>query len=320
MNFHDINITSKHLEHIPDYYFNDLFAALKKISSKLFVYNSPKKFIDNIKKHGKDVVLSIWSGKDSRNRRALIPSICESYNICYVGADTYTHIICQDKALAKEFCRKRGLNTPNYVLVESMRSLELIRMLEFPVVVKPNFEGGSIGISEINLVDNYLEASNLVKKLYDVYKQPILVEEFIRGREVSIIVFGNSKEIYIKEAFETYISGDEKLLKNIIYGFEIKKAKRLKVSLRPITQMINRDVMKKISRIFKLLSKVEIIRFDGRLKENEFFIIELTPDVSIRKDDEFHSAFKFNNISYEEMLCKVVNNAIDFHQSQNANN
>src|ERR1700693_1413354 len=95
--FEDVDLASNDLELIEDSYFDDLFESLSNLFRKVHVYESPMKFLSSIANHKQDFVFSIWSGKNSRNRRALVPSICEAYNIPYLGADTYTNILCQDK-------------------------------------------------------------------------------------------------------------------------------------------------------------------------------------------------------------------------------
>lgn len=66
-------------------YFEGVKIALEKLVQSVVWYKSPHQLMENIKAHKEDVVLSIWSGKDSIYRKAFVPSICEAYGIKYVG-------------------------------------------------------------------------------------------------------------------------------------------------------------------------------------------------------------------------------------------
>ena len=192
-NHQNSTIHSKDLEKLENVYFKPLYKSLKSISSNVFEYQSPVDFIDNIQKHKNDLIFTLWSGESSRNRRSLIPSICEAYDIKYIGADSYVNIICQDKALSKQMCKKINMLTPNYRLISNKSEINIIYDLSLPLVVKPNFEGGSIGISQKNLVYTYDDAKILIEELLDIFHQPIIVEDFIEGIEVSFVCQGNYK-------------------------------------------------------------------------------------------------------------------------------
>lgn len=227
-NHDDATITSKTLEMVEDEYFNDIYNTLSSLTTKkIYHYMNPKIFLENIHKHKNDIVLSIWSGVSSRNRKALIPSICEAYNIKYVGADTYTQIICQDKEMSKQICKKYGIKTANYQLIKDKDNLNLLNFLKYPIVIKPNFEGGSIGISQKNLVYNFNDAEKMTLFLLETFNQPILAEEFIDGEEISILIIGKKQKIDMIEATVLYDTTNTLNLTKILYDFELKKILQL---------------------------------------------------------------------------------------------
>ena len=316
-NHSDSNIFSKDLEKLEDVYFNPLYDALVKLYDKVFEYQSPSDFINNIQKHKKDLVFTLWSGESSRNRRALIPSICEAYDINYIGADSYVNIICQDKALSKQMCKKVNMLTPNFRLVENISELNIIDDLSLPLVIKPNFEGGSIGISQKNLVYTYDDAKQLIKELLNIFHQSIIVEEFIEGTEVSFVCQGNKNEVKFIEAMKIELDNDS--LEKTIYSYEIKKQKNMKTSQSLITTQITKNIINQVKELFILLGKVDILRVDGRLVNNQFYCIEITPDISLSKNGTFAKAFEFKDISYEQMLETIVNDVHQFDLNQNAN-
>lgn len=316
-NHKDSTIYSKDLEKLEDVYFNGLLKGLIEISNNVFEYESPEEFINNIKKHKNDLIFTLWSGENSRNRRALIPSICEAYNLKYIGADSYVNIICQDKALSKQMCKKVNMLTPNYRLLDSILDLDIINDLSLPLVIKPNFEGGSIGISQRNLVHTYDQAKIIIDELFNIFHQSIIVEEFIEGTEVSFVCQGDINNVKFIEAVKIELDKDN--LDKTIYSYEIKKLKDRKITQSLITSKISQEILLQVKKLFILLGKVDIIRIDGRLINNEFYCIEITPDISLSKNGTFAKAFDLKGISYNKMLEIIINDVHQFYLNQNAN-
>ncbi len=303
---------SLNLEFTEIEYYEDVYEVLSKIANEVIHYESPKLLLENIQTHKDDIVLSIWSGISSRNRRALIPSICEAYNIKYVGADTYTSIVCQDKSLSHQFCKKYGVNVPDHIIIEKESDLMQIKYLDLPLVVKPNFEGGSIGISQSNLVTNHDEAIDLARNLFLYFKDSIIVEKFIRGDEVSFILFGNRTKIKIAECIKLELETKEKDIKDILYGLEIKKRGIYNEINSCITESIDKNLIKKLEKLFFSFYKADIIRIDGRMDENNnFYCIELSPDVYLGKLSSIYKAFEYNGYSYKEMFVNLLQNSLN---------
>ena len=137
-----ISILSDNLEFTSDAYFNAIKTALEKKAPKVYHYEEPSEFLENINLHKNDIVISaIWSGTKSRNRKALIASICEAYNIKYLGADAYVQSVCQDKQLSKHFLDDSILEAPKGVLFDSsLENYDKLCFLNFPIIIKPNLE------------------------------------------------------------------------------------------------------------------------------------------------------------------------------------
>jgi len=310
--FEKVDLSNDTLEFIEDEYYEGIFSSLKKICTDVISYDSPETFLKNITIHKDDIVFSIWSGRKSRNRRALVPSICEAYGILYVGADTYVNIVCQDKILSKQFATKKRLEIPNYVYFEGHEfDSMLIKNLRLPLVVKPTFEGGSIGISLDNLTNHYDSAYAKAKELFAIYKQPILIEEFIRGKEVSIVIMGNNSKIDFCEVVELYIEDNKFDLTNSIFSYEMKKEYlQVKLAHKLITAVVPKYIIDNAIRLFNDLGKVEVIRIDGRYDKENFYLLELSPDIHFGPGATFADAFQLKNITYDDMIYMVLNNSL----------
>lgn len=313
-----IEINTYDLEMANDKYFTDVYNALISICKSVTVYSSPKEFLKNIKKHQNDVVLSIWSGIHSKSRKGLVPAICEAYGIKYVGADCYVQILCQDKALTKEFCRKFGIATPNYIIASKRFLPNEIYTLNLPLIVKPLDEGGSIGISNNNLVRNYSDAIDKCNELLKFYDN-LLVEEYVDGYELCVILFGNRREIKLKGASMLQI-GDTTYLKDFIWGYESKKETNPTIATISVdaNYLVTQKDWEKFESLFFELGKVDLIRIDGRINENGFQLIELSPDPHIGSSASVAKVFNINGIDYVSMIKRLIENTLTEEIDQNA--
>lgn len=307
--FSHLSLMNRNLECIPPQYFNDIYSTLSVIGSNVIHYNSPKEFCKNISKHKNDIVLSIWSGIGSKYRKALIPSICEANNLCYVGADPYVHFLSQDKYLTKRMCSHYGISSARDMLYCTSKDSSKVFTLRLPLVVKPNYEGGSNGISSQNLVYDYNEAITLADKLKKIFNQPILIEEYIEGIEICISIIGTSKKIDMLEASKLIINDTDYFHKNI-YSYEPKVKNVKNRSYESATELLSKDLIDVFLSLFKSLGKVELLRIDGRIDcKGNFKLIELTPDAYLGKRGS--TTFCANNcgIDYEQMLRFLLTNA-----------
>lgn len=296
----NVDIYTDTLEFTSNVYFEALEKALKYTNRKYYIYNSPDEFIDNISKHKNDIVFSaIWSGTSSRNRKSLIPAICESYNIDYIGADVYVQTICQDKYLTKLFCKDYNIEIPKGYVFDDLINFKKIKNLTFPLIIKPNCEGSSIGISDKNIVDNYNDAHKLAKKLLKKFKT-ILIEEYVDGDEVSVCIVGKDA-IEFCEVIALTINGNS-YFSHQIWGFESKKLGRYDVGRKRVTYDISEQIIEECKKIFLDLGKVDYMRIDGRIKNNKFYLIELTPDCSLHPECFMANTFYANNMTYNEMI------------------
>lgn len=312
-------LESRDLEKLADEYFMKVYKELQKIASRVTHYSSPKSFIEHISKHKDSVVLSLWSGDRFRSRRAIIPSICEAYGIAYVGADPYIQTISSDKHLSKILCEPYKIATPKDVVISSEYEFPMLKGLSFPIVVKPNFEGGSIGIFSENLADTYADALKICRKLLPHYSQ-LIAEEYISGEEVSVCIAGINSHIDVFQAIRTSVNG-KTYFEHEIFGAEIKKMERATRKREIITNRFPLDEKEKILTFFNALGKVEVIRVDGRLNGDQFTMIELTPDCSLSETSSMSVSFSAEGYHYEEMLKLLCENAIIRREMeyQNAN-
>lgn len=290
-------------------YIKTLSDSLTRLSYKFTSYNNPKSFIKRISKHNNPIVLSIWGVGGSRNKKSLIPSICETNRIPYVGGDTHIQAICQDKHLSNLYAKEHGISVPKQVLYTNNRfvnyRLELSR-LRFPVLVKPIIEGESIGISDSNVCNNPIDALQLAQKLYNEFSQDIIIEELLNGKEINVVIAGiNSNiDIYTELCLEHSSIHPDKL-----YSFDKKRVVDQSGLTTQINSYLDDDTKQHIINLFNDLKHAELLRVDGILENGEFKLIEFTQDPGLAFGGTIHKAFKQHGFTYDEMLEYLLHNA-----------
>lgn len=290
--------------------------GIKNCCVEFEIYTDIKQFINHVNEHENDIIFPMKYGRNTPDSKSIIPGICEGADLNYIGADDYAHIICNDKYTSKLFAKEFGIKSAPAVLLRCFDDrndlLDKLSVLNLPLVVKPNFGGGSTGISENNVCFDYIQAVNLSCKLNKFHNMPILVEEYISGEEVELIIVGNKNEIHFCEEVQL-LMGNKEYYENEIWGYETKKIDDSDIDFK-MSHLISKSDIEKINALFKSFEKIEFMRVDGRYHNGEFFLIELSPDCYLGDDCAFYYAFQQNGYSLSEMFEYLIRNGLDHYQ------
>ena len=136
-----------------------------------------------------DIIFNTAEGGNGKMREAFYPALFEELGIPYTGSDAYTNTITLDKWLTKLILGRTGVDTPRATLV-TMRNFESTIErgvgLAFPVIVKPNHEGSSKGISGASVVREPKDLPPVLKAELRAYPDGVLVEEYVEGIDVTV--------------------------------------------------------------------------------------------------------------------------------------
>ena len=286
---------------------------MRSCSRRVIRISDLAEFTDRAGRHARSLVFPYWFGQNSRSRHGLVPAICEANGMMFVGADAFAKIVCNDKELAKSVCRDAGLPTPRSGVVRELGDLSRLRGLRLPVIVKPNYEGTSLGVGEDNKCADWTAARTVAERLLNALGQPVVVEEFIRGREFSACLMASGGRVHVRAGSWT-IDGREDYLDDRVFSAELKTVDREMsfkegLSLPPM-------MTGAMERCFRGLGKVDILRIDGRLDGTEWSIIELTPDIYLGSDGEFARCYSTGPDGYEGFVSYVVRNCIEGYGAQ----
>lgn len=143
-----------------------------------------------------DLVFNFAEGRGGgRSREARVPAILETLGIPYVGSDPLTLAVTLDKEVGKRLVSTAGVAIAPGVLVERRVEDVDAQLLELkmPAIVKPAHEGSSKGIVSTSLVTTHEDLPQVIGQFARAYRQPILVEEYIEGDELTVGVVGNDE-------------------------------------------------------------------------------------------------------------------------------
>ncbi len=149
-------------------------------------------FVHDIRRLAPGIVFNIAEGVRGTSRESIVPAWLDHLGIPYTGSDGLTLAVSLDKALTKTLLAARGLRTPAFRRVRDESELEGME-LEFPLFVKPNGEGSSMGVRVSSLVRSTEELKCQVGWILRTYRQDCLVEEFAPGREFCVGILGNEE-------------------------------------------------------------------------------------------------------------------------------
>jgi D-alanine-D-alanine ligase len=245
-----------------------------------------------------DIAFNVAEGHKGSGREAFVPSLLEELGIPYTGSDPSTLVLCLDKQRTKEILSFYDIPCPAFRVFEDIPELteKAISPLEFPLIVKPLWEGSSKGIKNSSLVINFKDCQNEIARIVQNYKQPALVEEFIPGREFTIGILGNDDEAFVLPIVEINFSGLPKGAVPI-YSYEAKwiwdvPEKPLNIFHCPaeLDALLEKKIKDTALSAYKVLRCKDWCRVDLRLdKTGKPYILELNPIPGILPDPSCNS-------------------------------
>jgi D-alanine-D-alanine ligase len=266
-----------------------------------------------------DMVFNIAEGLNGASREAQIPSMLDMLDIPYTGSDPLTLGNCLDKRRAKEILSYHKVPTPRFAVVDSLR--EIPSRLRFPLIVKPILEGSSKGVTDKALVHDRKALRSQVNWALETYRQPVMIEEFLPGREFTAALLGNGPSSRMLPVVEIDFSALPAGV-NPIYSYEAKwlwdrEERPLSIfscpaPLEPFLYNAIEEVCKKA---FQVMGCRDWCRIDVRLDSSgQPNIIELNPLPGILPRPEQNSCFpkaaRAAGLSYAELILGVADAAM----------
>ncbi|MCD6355946.1 MAG: hypothetical protein J7L66_01565, partial [Anaerolineaceae bacterium] len=222
-------------------------------------------FIDHVRKANIDLVFNISSLVEA--------AILEELNIPFVGSDSTGIVLATDKSLAKRLWQQAGIPTSDFVLLSSMDDCQSFLSkpnLPYPLFIKPVAGRGSAGITAESYIQTGKQLSKNVEILLSTIGQPVLVEKYLEGREITIGLIGNGKHVRTLPPLERKYKEGENFLtfnkKEMDSDLFICPAKIGKARLKELQDFA--------VRAFITLGLKDYTRIDTKLTPEGFFLLE----------------------------------------------
>jgi len=290
---------------------NAIKEVLEELGCEVILLEADRNIIQSLVNNKSDIVFNIAEGLSGRGREAHIPALLNFLGIPFTGSDETTLCIALDKELTKRILSTYGIKTPEYYLMKS--TSQKIPLLNYPVIVKPNAEGSSKGISDTAIVKNEEELKRLININCSMYSQPMLVEKYIKGREFTVAVIGNNEDTIVFPPMEIkFRKNDEKYC---IYSYNVKKNYKEYVEYicPPVIEEKIMNKMMEIARmVYNYLNCRDFSRIDFRVsEEGEVYFIEINPLPGLAPGySDFPMITEFNGMSYHDTVKMVLNSGL----------
>jgi D-alanine-D-alanine ligase len=150
--------------------------------------------VDRLRAEDPDMALNIAEGREGPSRESIVPAVLELLDIPYTGSDGVALGVSLNKALTKRLAGDLGMRTPPFLLAHSPEQAERrAQDLPYPVLLKPNFGGSSVGIGPESIVHAPDALPRAVERALARYEQPCLVEAYVEGQDLTIGLLGNEE-------------------------------------------------------------------------------------------------------------------------------
>ena len=273
----------------------------------------------NLRDKGKiDFVLNLCDeGYFNNARNELhIPALLEILKIPYTGAGPQCLAHCYDKSLVRGIAKEIEIPVPKAFFIKPEDTIFELQF-DFPVIVKPNFGDSSFGITKNSVAHNFDELTNAISEMREKfgYDKPILVEELLMGKDLTIGIIGNPPESYtiLPITEEDYSSLPKELPK--ICGYEAKwlpdspywDIKSIRAELPEATEKM---IVECSLKLFERLECRDYCRFDWRLdSDGNPKLLEVNPNPGWCWDGHLAKMSKYAGINYAEMLKMILQTA-----------
>lgn len=255
-----------------------------------------------------DMVFNIAEGLYGYGRESQVPALLDAYQIPYTFSGPMVLALTLHKGMAKRVVRDANIPTPNFTIVEKASDIEKVS-LPLPLFVKPIAEGSSKGVDEQSLVMRYPDLWPVCLRLLETFKQPVLVEEYLSGREFTVGILGTGRDARSIGVVEVSITTDSE----DIYSFESKERYETMVAYNLSTDEKAKQAEQMALEVWRIFGCRDAGRVDIRTDGmGDVHFLEVNPLAGLnpKRSDICIIAAK-SGLTFREMIDEIMVSAID---------
>ncbi|NQU19665.1 MAG: ATP-grasp domain-containing protein [Candidatus Nealsonbacteria bacterium] len=283
--------------------------ALRKGGHRVAAFEGDKDLIDRleefmprvVKSERPGMVFNLSYGIQGQARYTHVPGMLEMLGLPYVGSGPLAHSLALDKVVSKMIFVQHGLPTPDFAVLDGP-GFEMPE-LKFPMIVKPKNEAVSFGLKIVRSEKALREAADVI---FDEFQQPVLVEQYIAGREINVGLLGNHPTEALPSAEVTFGKKGPQ-----IYTFEDKR----NTSGREINVICPAEIDDELAakaqalakRAFEVLACYDCARVDMRLdKEGNLYILEVNSLPSLGRRGSYVQGAAAVGLDFAALINRLV--------------
>lgn len=270
-----------------------------------------------VRRNPPDVIFNLIEHfHDDAELEPAVAGFFDLHGIAYTGAPPFALSVCQKKGLAKQILLAYGVPTPRFRLLREPR-IARRHGLRYPLIVKPSRSDASMGVEAASVVHDHDQLIKQLQKVYEEFDPPILVEEFIEGRELHVAILGNDPPMMLP-AIEFDFSDLPPDHPDII-SYDAKWNPLDEVYHRVHTicpAEISPRALKRVEdvalRAYALTGCRDYARLDIRLaKRNQPFVLEVNPNPDLTEGVSYMESAEAGGHGFSECLRLIVEFALE---------
>jgi D-alanine-D-alanine ligase len=263
-----------------------------------------------------DVVFNLFEGTgdaDGHNE-AYAAGLLQWLRIPFTGCPAHTLMLARSKHLTKHLLRSAGLPTPDFMVIED-EPVPVCR-LDWPVIVKPAQLDASVGLDQGSVVLNQEQLEQRVRKLLEAYNQPVLVEEFIRGRELNVGLVELPEVTVLPISEILFVENRPGYWPIVTYDAKWKPESEDYLATPPsYPAKVSPRLAERLGRIareaFRLTGCRDYARVDFRVRPSgQPYILEVNPNPDYSPDAGLSGGLQSAGISHRQFTLQLVRNAV----------
>jgi D-alanine-D-alanine ligase len=252
-----------------------------------------------------DMVFNIAEGLYGDGRESVVPALLDQYRIPYVFSGPVVMGVSLNKYLARLVVEAAGVPVSPGIIAVTVRDLDNATKLTYPLFVKPVAEGTGKGITTRSVVHDSASLLALVTELLEKYNQPVLIEEYLPGREFTVGVTGSGTDVNV-------IGGMEVICKdNLPYSVEVKENYQDIVKYFLIDDSCRDECNAVALASWRALNAIDACRVDMKADRNgRICFIEANPLAGLNPvHSDLPILARFNGVEYDSLMEMIMNSA-----------
>jgi D-alanine-D-alanine ligase len=272
--------------------------------------------VARLEAYGPDLIFNTAEGRRGRFREAFFPALFDELGMPYTGSDAYALALTLDKQLTKLVLSQHGVPTPRWQYVEEPGQLQ-VNALRYPVIVKPNFEGSSKGITQDSVVEEPRALHEAVAAALARYPAGMIVEEFIPGRDVTVpfLEAAAPERRGVLHPVEYVVEETAAAARRYaIYDYELKTKLDALVSVRAPASLkrAQADRIRQLSEtVYRVLAIRDLGRIDFRVGEDgQIYFLEINALPSLETGAGIYASAALEGIHADGVVSAIIRSAI----------